>query len=301
MTTNKKSALGKGLGALIKDVPKASEPVHNELINEISLDLIDVNPYQPRENFDEESMNELASSIKELGIIQPVTVRKMDSGRYQIISGERRTRAARIAELKTIPAYIRTANDQGMLEMALVENIQRKDLDAIEIAISYNRLMEECNLTQEVLSERVGKKRATIANYLRLLKLPAEIQKGIQMGVIGMGHARALITLDSQEMQLEIFEKTIRNELSVRQIEEMVRLIQEGNDTTENNKASTKETIFPSQKDDDYNKLQESLTGQFRTAIELKRDTKGRGKIVIHFKNDTELERILGMFENINR
>jgi len=300
MTTTKKNALGKGLGALIQDVPKTSAHFQNELIKEISLDLIEVNPYQPRTTFDEEALNEMASSIRELGIIQPITVRKSENGQYQIISGERRTRAARIAGLKTIPAYIRTANDQEMVELSLVENIQREDLDAIEIAISYRRLIEECNQTQEKLSERIGKKRATIANYLRLLKLPAEIQKGIRIGAIGMGHARALITIDNTEKQLELFEKIICDELSVRQVEEIVRLIQEGGETKEKIEKSIDETPADYETAEAYSKLQESLTGQFRTSVELKRNSRGKGKIVIHFRSDTELERILGIFENIN-
>src|SRR4030042_3416604 len=188
----KKSALGRGLGALIEE---ANEPKRESFISstdEIEIRLIEFNPFQPRKNFDQEALNELASSITELGIIQPITVRKLDNGNYQLITGERRLRAAQIAGLTTLPAYIRTADDQAMLEMALVENIQREDLDAIEIAISYQRLIEECNLTQENLSERVGKKRSTVTNYLRLLKLPAEIQVGIREKKISMGHARAL-------------------------------------------------------------------------------------------------------------
>jgi len=204
---SKKMALGKGLGALIED---ASDPTRNqdfksekhvvsELVNEIEVDKIDVNPYQPRTQFDEEALRELADSISKLGVIQPLTVRAVD-GRYQLISGERRLRAAKLAGLKTIPVFIRTADDQGMLEMALVENIQREDLNAIEVAISYQRLIEECNLTQETLSERVGKKRATISNYLRLLKLPAEIQLGISQNIISMAHARALITIEDPKV-----------------------------------------------------------------------------------------------------
>lgn len=294
---NKKNALGRGLGALIEEVPRAHTPVQNELIQEISLDLIDVNPYQPRTSFDEEALNDLAISIKELGIIQPITVRKTTSGRYQIISGERRTRASRIAKLETIPAYIRTADDQGMLEMALVENIQRQDLDAIEVAISYQRLIDECNLTQEVLSDRVGKKRATISNYLRLLKLPAEIQKGIRRGIIGMGHARALITIDDIDLQLQLFEETIRKELSVRQIEDLVRTIQENKkskDATPQNK-----DIQTSNIEEGYNTLQENLTSLFSTSVLLKRNSKGKGNLVIHFRDDSELERLLNMFENL--
>ena len=231
---SKKMALGKGLGALIDD---ASDPTRNqdfrtekqvvsELVNEIEVDKIDVNPYQPRTQFDEEALKELADSISKLGVIQPLTVRAVD-GRFQLISGERRLRAAKLAGLKTIPVFIRTADDQGMLEMALVENIQREDLNAIEVAISYQRLIEECNLTQETLSERVGKKRATISNYLRLLKLPAEIQLGISQNLISMGHARALITIEDPKIQLDIYHQTINEGLSVRKVEELVRMANE--------------------------------------------------------------------------
>ncbi|HON17769.1 MAG TPA: ParB/RepB/Spo0J family partition protein [Salinivirgaceae bacterium] len=300
MNANKRPPLGRGLGALIEEAPKAHQPVQNKAVAEIDLDLIDVNPYQPRSAFDEEKLNELAASIRELGIIQPITVRKTDNGRYQIISGERRSRAARIAGLKTIPAYVREANDQGMLEMALVENIQRQDLDPIEIAISYQRLIDECNITQELLSERVGKSRQTIGHHLRLLRLPAEIQKGLRYGVITMGHAKTLITIDDPERQLNIFEQIIRNDLSVRQTEDLVRDWHQ------------KKTVNPDRKEpageiqtnedslqEEYDKLQESLTGYLQTPVELKRNSKGKGKIIIHFRNNTEFERLLSIFENL--
>ena len=295
----KKNALGRGLGALIEEAPRAHQPIQNSSVQEIDLNLIDVNPYQPRTTVDEEALNELAESIKELGIIQPITVRKTDNNRFQIISGERRTRASRLAGLKSIPAYVREANDQGMLEMALVENIQRQDLDAIEIAISYQRLMDECQLTQEVLSERVGKKRQTIGNYLRLLRLPVEIQKGIRMGVISMGHARTLITIADEELHLKIFEESITNDLSVSQMEERVKELQEPQRTT-TSQLTENEQNSQSDLAEEYEKLQEFLTGQFQSPIELKRNNKGKGKIIIHFRNNTELERILGLFENLN-
>ncbi|MDD2564424.1 MAG: ParB/RepB/Spo0J family partition protein [Salinivirgaceae bacterium] len=291
----KKNALGRGLGALIEEAPRAHQPAQNSSVQEIALDQIDVNPYQPRTTFDEEALNELAESIKELGIIQPITVRKTENNRFQIISGERRTRASRLAGLTTIAAYVREADDQGMLEMALVENIQRQDLDAIEIAISYQRLMDECKLTQEVLSERVGKKRQTIGNYLRLLRLPVEIQKGIRMGVISMGHARTLITITDEELQLKIFEEAITNDLSVRRMEELVKELQNTESTTTLAKNDDGSDLT-----EEYEKLQEFLTGQFQSPIELKRNNKGKGKIIIHFRNNTELERILGLFENLN-
>ncbi|PKP36130.1 MAG: chromosome partitioning protein ParB, partial [Bacteroidetes bacterium HGW-Bacteroidetes-15] len=225
----KKMALGRGLGALIDgaETPQqraeASEARKtSELVNEIDVEKIKANPFQPRTSFDEEALQELADSIRELGIIQPLTVRSVD-GVYQLISGERRLRAAKLAGLKTVPAYIRTANDQGMLEMALVENIQREDLDAIEVAISYQRLIDECKLTHDNLSERVGKKRTTVTNYLRLLRLPAEIQLGIKDRKLGMGHARTLISLEDSSAQIKIFKKILSEDLSVRKTEELVR------------------------------------------------------------------------------
>ncbi len=229
----KKNSLGRGLDALMD--PSREDIQENKTqiktigsVAEISISEIVANPYQPRTIFDEETLNELASSIREIGIIQPITVRQINSGSYQLISGERRLRASKIAGLSKIPAYIRTANDQNMLEMALVENTQRDDLDAIEIAISYQRLIDECGLTQEILSQRVGKKRATVANYLRLLKLPAEIQLGIKEHKLTMGHARTLVNIDEPKDQLKIYGKIIDQDLSVRKVEELVRKLASG-------------------------------------------------------------------------
>ena len=221
----KRNALGKGLGALIRQ-PDAQNPANSaNTTNKIDVGKIEANPYQPRTHFDEETLDELAASIKQLGIIQPITVREADNGMYQIISGERRYRAALIAGLTEIPAYIRQAEDNNMLEMALVENVQREDLDAIEIAISFQRLIDECQLTQENVSERIGKKRSTIANYLRLLRLPAEIQLSIRQKQISMGHARALVNIEETAMQLQTLSNIIENGLSVRQVEALVQQI----------------------------------------------------------------------------
>ena len=239
----KKNALGRGLGALIESNETTSEfreqPRRMSGVAEIDTDSIDTNPYQPRTIFDEESLIELSESIKEIGIIQPITVRKRENGRYQLITGERRLRAIKIAGINKIPAYVREANDQNMLEMALIENIQREDLDAIEIAISYQRLIDECNLTQELLSQRVGKKRATVANYLRLLKLPAEIQLGIKDEKVSMGHAKSLITIGDPKTQLKIYNRIIDQELSVRKVEELLRNLSE--EPEEKLNAETKE------------------------------------------------------------
>lgn len=297
---SKKNSLGRGLGALIEsqettETRKVGTPVaqnKTEGVAEISVDNIDANPYQPRSIFDEETLNELASSLKEIGIIQPITLREKTNGRYTLISGERRLRASKIAGLKKIPAYIRKADDQNMLEMALVENIQREDLDAIEIAISYQRLIDECNLTQENLSKRVGKKRATVTNYMRLLKLPADIQLGIKEKKLSMGHARALVNIDSAISQLKIYNKILDQELSVRKVEELVRNInvpQEKDKPLEDNKAKT-----------DYESLKKDLSTFFNTRVEFKRSNKGDGKIVIPFKTDEDLERIIAIFDKLN-
>ena len=219
----KKSALGKGLGALIKQSETEIPESQAHATNKIDIQKIEANPYQPRTNFDQEALEELAASIKQLGIIQPITVREINHGKYQIISGERRYRASMIAGLSEIPAYIRHADDNNMLELALVENIQREDLDAIEVAISYQRLIDECKLTQENVSDRVGKKRSTIANYLRLLKLPAEVQLAIRKGQLSMGHARALVNVEQSDRQLQLLQNIVENGLSVRQVEVAVR------------------------------------------------------------------------------
>ena len=286
----RKNALGRGLGALIEDAESPKYTV--SAINEIDINLIEVNPFQPRKNFNEESLQELASSIREIGIIQPITVREVNGNMYQLITGERRYKAAMMAGLSTIPAYIRIANDQNMLEMSLVENIQREDLDSIEVAISYQRLIEECNLTQENLSDRVGKKRSTIANYLRLLKLPAEIQLGLRDKIISMGHARAMINISDPEAQINIFRAIVKNDLSVRKVEEIVRKLY-------NTSASTLKTGQEKANLKEYKTLQLHLANFFQADVELKRNNNGKGKIVIPFKSDEDLERILSIFDNL--
>ena len=286
-----KNALGRGLGALIEDAGQENAP-QAAAVNEIAIRNIEANPWQPRSKFDEQALEELADSIKEIGIIQPVTVRLLENGNYQLITGERRFRAAKRLGLKKIPAYVRHAEDLNMLEMALVENIQREDLDSIEVAISYQRLIEECDLTQDGLSERVGKKRSTVSNYLRLLKLPAEIQLGIRERKLTMGHARALVNLEDSQKQLEIFQKIIESDLSVRKVEEMVRKAQQ---------TEEKETNAPVvEKEQQYEDLKTHLSNQFGSDIEFKRNNKGMGKIVIPFKSDEDLERIIAILDKLN-
>ncbi|MCD6347376.1 MAG: ParB/RepB/Spo0J family partition protein [Bacteroidales bacterium] len=284
----KKSALGRGLGALIEDatnMPAAS-------INEIPISQIETNPYQPREKFDDAALEELATSIKELGIIQPITVRKIDSDKFQLITGERRFRAAIRVGLKAIPAYVREADDQAMLELALVENIQREDLDAIEVAISYQRLIEECNLTQGKLSDRVGKKRSTVSNYLRLLKLPAEIQLGIRSRKVSMGHARALISVEDDGQQLSIFERVTSQGLSVRQTEELAR-----EDKPKEKVPKKKKPELP----DDYKKLKDQLSRCFSIPVGFNRNRLGKGNIIIPFNSDADLERIIEILDQLNK
>lgn len=286
----KKKALGRGLGALIEDSEKVLE--NDDSISEINISYIDVNPFQPRTQFDEEALSELSNSIKKLGIIQPITVRKINNKKYQLITGERRLRASKLAGLTQIPAYVRTADDQAMLELALVENIQREDLDAIEVAISYQRLIEECKLTQEVLSDRVGKKRSTITNYLRLLKLPAEIQLGIRSKYVSMGHARALVNIEDAKSQLDIFKKIIEQGLSVRKVEDLVRELSNHNNNDKSDKSDSN--------NEEYVQLQKQLSNFFNTQVDFKRNLKGKGKIIIPFKTDEELERIVGIFDKLN-
>ena len=293
----KKNSLGRGLSALIEDATdnSRSEEAKASSINEIDINLIEVNPFQPRKTFNEEAIEELASSIRELGIIQPITVRLLDNGKFQLITGERRYRASQKAGLATIPAYVRIADDQAMLELALVENIQREDLDAIEIAISYQRLVEECSLTQEILSERVGKKRSTVANYLRLLKLPAEIQAGIRNRNLTMGHARALINIDSSEEQVKIFNMIVEDDLSVRQVEDLVRALNNQIEETSKQTKSTKGDNGSS----DFKDFQDQLRSFFNTKVDLKRTNNGVGKIVIPFRSDEELLQIMSLVEKI--
>jgi ParB family chromosome partitioning protein len=290
----KKNALGRGLGALIDGVEKEVLEKKVEVNQDISVDAIDSNPFQPRTSFDEQALDELAASIKKLGIVQPLTVRETGIGRYQLIAGERRLRAARKAGLTRVPAYIRTADDQAMLELALVENIQREDLDAVEVAISFQRLIEECKLTQEELSDRVGKQRSTVTNYLRLLKLPAEIQLGIKNKQLMMGHARTLISIEDPKKQINIYYKIVDGELSVRQAEELVRQLQ-----TEKLKDPAK--LERKQKlNQDFSRLSEHLTNIFAAKVNLRINEQGKGKIVIPFENPEEMERILGVFDRLN-
>ena len=290
----KKNALGRGLGALIDGVEKEILEKKVEANQDISVDSIDGNPYQPRSSFDEQAMEELASSIRKLGIVQPLTVRESGTGRYQLIAGERRLRAAKLAGLTHVPAYIRTADDQAMLELALVENIQREDLDAVEVAISFQRLIEECRLTQEQLSERVGKQRSTVANYLRLLKLPAEIQLGIRNKHLSMGHARTLVNIEDPKKQIAVYYKVIDGELSVRQTEELVRHLQ-----TEKNRDPGK-IIKKQQLNQDFTQLTDHLNKIFSVNVNFRINEQGKGKIVIPFDTTEEMERILGVFDRLN-
>lgn len=287
MSKVKRNVLGRGLGALIDDAEKMQQSAG---INEIEISAIEANPFQPRTKFDEEALKELATSIAEIGLIQPITLRKVADHKYQIIAGERRFRAAQIAGLTTIPSYIRKAKDEGMLEMALVENIQREDLDSIEIALSYQRLMDELQFTQEELSNRVGKKRSTIANYLRLLKLPAIIQKGLIDKQISMGHARAIINIENTETQISIFEQIIKQGYSVRKVEEIVReLNSDPDDKPEKDKQKLPK---------EYQNVKKQLDTLFRSKIGFSMNEKGKGKIVIPFKSASELDRIVKIIEN---
>ena len=290
----KRNALGRGLDALLSMDDVQTEG--SSSINEIELDKIVANPNQPRREFAPEALQELADSIREIGIIQPITLRKLDDNTYQIIAGERRFRASQLAGLTTIPAYIRTAYDENVMEMALIENIQREDLNAVEIALAYQHLMEEYNLTQERLSERVGKKRATITNYLRLLKLPAPIQMGLQKKQIDMGHARALVTLNDPKLQVKLYEETVQNNYSVRRIEEIVKALQEGE--TQVNVAQTPKRSKMSK---DFHLLKKQLSSFFDTKVQLTCSEQGKGKISISFDNEEELERIMGIFDTLKK
>ena len=285
---NKNNRLGRGLSALLKDEPTvktAQDEGAKKLVGnilEIDLEKITANPWQPRTNFDKKALEELVSSIQTLGVIQPITIRKKPTGEYELISGERRFRASQLAGKKTIPAYVRLANDQEMLEMALVENIQRQDLDAIEIALSYQQLIDEIKLTQEELSKRVGKDRTSITNYLRLLKLDPIIQTGIRDGMISMGHGRALMAIDDTDLQFEKKEKIVKNNLSVRDTERLIKSIKEGKPE----KKATNE--LPSQ----YKEALSSISNSLNTKVEIKRANNGKGKIILNFTSDDEFERL---------
>jgi ParB family transcriptional regulator, chromosome partitioning protein len=290
----KKNALGRGLGALIEGVEKEVLEKKVEANMQIAIESIEGNPFQPRTHFDNQALEELASSIKQLGIVQPLTVREIGSNRYQLIAGERRLRAARLAGLTHVPAFIRTADDQAMLELALVENIQREDLDAVEIAISYQRLIEECKLTQEQLSDRVGKQRSTVANYMRLLKLPPEIQLGIKNKQLTMGHARTLVNIEDPKKQIKVYYKIIDDDLSVRSTEELVRTLQ--TEVIKDHSKSEKKKKL----NDEFTQLSNHLEKIFSSKVNFRINEKGMGKIVIQFNSPEEMERILGVFDRLN-
>ena len=288
----KKQALGRGLSALLKDPENDIQSVNDKNadkvvgnIVELELNAIEINPFQPRSNFNEESLQELATSIRELGVIQPITVRKTDFNKYQLISGERRLRASKLAGLEVIPAYIRIANDNESLTMALVENIQRHDLDPIEIALSYQRLMDEIQLTQEQMSDRVGKKRSTIANYLRLLKLDPIIQTGIRDGFISMGHGRAIINIEDQEVQTDIYQKIVSQNLSVRETESLVKNYQESLKPKPTNTKNTSFQIADQEK--------KTITDYFGAKVDVKVAGNGKGKITIPFHSEEDFNRII--------
>lgn len=284
----KRNALGRGLDALIAmDEVKTSG---SSSINEINIDLINPNPDQPRTDFDKEALAELAASIKELGIIQPISLRKLSNGSYQIIAGERRYRAAKLAGLKSMPAYVRTVEDETVMEMALIENIQREDLNAVEIALTFQKLIEHYNLTQEKLSERIGKKRTTIANYLRLLKLPAEIQLGLKNKIIDMGHARALLSVDNASLQLKLYEEIKLYGYSVRKVEERAKEIT----------AEKEKSIKPIKRGNtEYDSYKKELISVFKTRVKIVCDENGKGKISIPFKDEKEFDRIKSVFNKI--
>lgn len=288
MANSKRPALGRGLGSLMPmdDVPAPD----TSAINEIEISRISPNPDQPRTIFDEEALEELSRSISELGIIQPLSLRKTGPDSYQIIAGERRYRAALKAGLTSVPAYIRTANDTEITEMALIENIQREDLNAIEIALTFKKLIDRYELTQERLSERIGKKRATIANFLRLLRLPAEVQLGLRDRRIDMGHARAILSLDDPKLQLKLYNETIRQGLSVRRVEELAKkLAQQATEPVKE-----KKTAFSNK---DFDILRDHLAQRFSTPVALQCDASGKGKISFSFSNDDELQRLIAIFD----
>ena len=291
----KKFTLGRGLDALIST--EAVRTSGSSSIGEINLNLIEANPNQPRREFSEEALRELADSIREIGIVQPITLRQTDEGRYQIIAGERRFRASQLVGKETIPAYIITADDESTMEMALVENIQREDLNALEIALAYQKLIEQNNLSQEQLSKRVGKGRATIANFLRLLKLPAPVQMALKEKRIDMGHARALLSLDDPKQQIEVFKEIQKNNYSVRQVEELVRRIkEEGYEEKSDKKPQEQNPNIAI-----YRQLKKQLTQFFQAPVQLTSTAKGNGKISIKFKDEQELERIISIFDKLNK
>lgn len=285
---------GMGLDALINTNDINTKGTSN--LNEIAIELIEPNPDQPRHEFDENALNELAASIREIGIITPITVREMSNGHYQIIAGERRWRASQIAGLTAMPAYIKTTDDKQTMEMALVENIQREDLNAIEIALAYQRLAESTGMTQERMSERLGKSRASITNYMRLLKLPAQIQMALKNRDIDMGHARALLSLESPSAQLKLFKDVHRNGYSVRKVEEMVQMVKNGNSLQ-----NARKTIAPNQLPLEYSILRDRLSELFQVKVQMTCSPQSKGRISIPFTNEDELEKILNIFDKLKK
>lgn len=289
---NKKRGLGRGLDAILQspETDITSSDISGNYVAgavaELNIDFIEANPFQPRTDFDDAALNELAESIKIQGVIQPVTVRKMGRDKYQLISGERRLRASKMAGLKTIPVFIRVANDEQMLEMALIENTHREGLNAIEIALSYQRLIEECNITQEQLSEKVGKDRSTVTNFLRLLKLPPEVQVALRDGYISMSQARAIINIDDKAKQLVILKEIIDKDLSVRQVEELVRSL-----NTKNIKTKKQKDVLP----EAFIYKVDSLSKSLNTKVKINRNSKGKGSLTINFKNDEDFERLIAI------
>ena len=296
MAVHKKfNALGRGLDALIST--EAVRTSGSSTINEIALDQIEPNPNQPRHDFDEESLQELAGSIREIGIIQPITLRQVAENRFQIIAGERRWRASQLAGLKTIPAYIRTIKDESVMEMALVENIQREDLNPIEIALAYEHLLESPGMTQEKVSERVGKSRVAITNYLRLLKLPAQVQMALQKKEIDMGHARALLGLDDPHLQLKLFNEIVKNQYSARKVEEMVKLLNNGDDI----QSGKRKIQARSQLSEEMTQMRKRLGGYFKAKVLVSCSPKGKGKISIPFENEEDMKRIVAIMDQLGK
>ena len=285
---------GKGLDALINTKDVETEGSSN--LSEIAIEKISSNPNQPRREFDEEALAELANSIREIGIITPITLRQTTDGKYQIIAGERRWRAAKAAGLTAIPAYIRTVEDEGVMEMALVENIQREDLNAIEIALAYQHMADTIGMTQERISERVGKSRTSVTNFMRLLKLPAQIQMALKNHEIDMGHARALLAIDSPSAQIKLFKDLQKNNYSVRKVEELVKIIKEGADLQTAKKTADQKARLP----EEFNALRKKLSDLFRTKIQMTYNPKGKGKISIGFDSPEELEQIMNTFDRIS-
>lgn len=288
---NRRNALGRGLDSLISMTEIRTDG--SSAINEISVDMIEPNPDQPRTNFDAESLGELSASIRELGVIQPLSLRSTGDGHYQIIAGERRWRAAKMAGLMTVPAYVRTASDSEVTEMALIENIQREDLNAIEVALAFRKLIDTYNLTQDKLSERLGKKRATISNHLRLLRLPAEIQIGLRDRKLDMGHARALLAVDDPKLQLKLYDRIVREGLSVRKVEDLVRQAAENKMSGSPAKTSPKTDVAG------YEDFSRRLQSYFPSPVKFTRKTDGKGTITLSFDNDDQLQQIVRLFEKL--